>query len=151
LFALVVSGHNPVRYHRYDLTRPVASTGATSLGLFKGSGGDDFFMLAPVNATVATLESMQIGATAEAESFEIRLGQGYSLVFGSKGAFYGQGGAGTSKARVTRQSAKERQLVLPSGSRGRLWLRPGGTLDASQFIDEVFYEFDGVVDLQARQ
>ena len=24
LFALVVSGHKPVRYHHYDLTKPVA-------------------------------------------------------------------------------------------------------------------------------
>lgn len=147
---MTLGGHNPVRYHQYDLTKPVSGTGATSLGLCKGSGGDDFFMRAPISATVATLDAMPVGLTTEAESFEMRLGQGHSLVFGSKGAFYGQDGSGTTRARVTRRSATEWTLELPIGSRRRLWLRPRQT-PGPQRVDKGLYEFSAVVELDARR
>lgn len=135
-----------------DLSRPVSSSGAQSMGVVTDSGVEfhSFFFL-DRNHRVWNTRDIPIGATIRSSRTDITFGRdgvAYQLHFGpwSVGdcsenyAPAGRiDGTGTSQAAITRVSESEYIIAAPRGSIGGLWELPAKA--PARYLGRYHFEF----------
>ena len=140
----------PIRSLRYDLTNPIAGSGATNLGVITDNLGNRVLACwQTIGGVTSNVTDIPIGSTVTSQSLEVFFrinGSSHLLAFGAQTcSTQGKASPGTGNATITRTSATSWDVNLPAGSAGRLW----GLKSSSSYQDKGLYSWSAALHFNA--